>query len=210
MVRYAAYRKRIQNEELFIRNIQHLNEQAENYRQQIKEISPNILADIESNIDDVKIYPFITKNEFDSKEFNTVKEFADKINSEKKTTNVNLIGDFLAKYAKSSIIDKNGNISEEWKVNIEHYPELQRANKEVEKCQKSLIEFQTNAENLLDKVHASVNESENFEQIQKFAIDKFTKTEENKKPRRFYFVILSLLGIFLLIAVVLCVLGVVL
>ena len=95
-------------------------------------------------------------------------------------------------------------------MNIEHYPQLHKVNKEVDKCQNNLIEFQTNAEKLLNKVHATVNESDNFEQIRSFAIDKYTKSPENKKTRTFYFVILSLLGIFLLFGIILCVLGVVL
>ena len=208
--RYAAYRKRIQNEELFIKSIQNLNEQAEQYKRLINAISPNILIDSESKITDVKIYPFTKKNEFDPNEFSKVKEFADKINSEKKTTNINQIGDFLAKHTQSSIIDSKGNISDAWKNNIENYPQLQKINADVDKCQTTLIEFQTNSENLLHKVKASVAESKNVSQIKDFAIDKFVKTEEDSRPKTIYFAILITMVVFLAIAIVLCILGAIL
>ena len=209
-VRYAAYRKRIQSEELFIRSIQQLNEQAEDFKRQINAVSPNILMDVQSTKMDVKIYPFTKKNEFDPSEFSKVKEFADKINSEKKTTNINQIGDFLAKHTQSSIIDSKGNISDTWKSNIENYSHLQKINDDVKKCQVTLVEFQTNSERLLNKVNASVAETENVSQIKDFAITKYSETPKSNKPKTFYFTILILLVIFLVIAVILCVLGVVL
>ena len=209
--RYAAYRKRIQSEELFIRNIQHLNEQAEKYKQLIDDISPNILMDCRSKKVDVKIYPFTKKYEFDPNEFNKVKQFADTINSEKKNTNINQIGDFLAKHSQSSIIDTTGNISDEWKNNIEDYPQLQKINDDVDKCQTTLVEFQTNSEKLLNKVNASVEEeTKNVSQIKDFAISKYSETEKDSRPKNFYFALLITLVIFLVIAIVLCILGVVL
>ena len=208
--RYAAYRKRRQSEELFIRSIQHLNEQAENYKQQINAINPNILMDAQSNKADVKLYPFTSKHEFDPKEFSKVKEFADKINTEKKNTNINQIGDFLAKQAKSSIIDNTGNISEDWKNNIENYQQLNKINEDVEKCQTNLVEFQTNSEKLLSRVNASVQETNNVSQIKDFAITKYVKTPENKKMKVVYLSILIALALFLVIAIILCILGAVL
>lgn len=208
--RYAAYRKRIQSEELFIRSIQKLNEQADDYKRRIDAISPNILRDSESKKIDVKIYPFTSKNEFDPSEFGKVKQFADKINNEKKNTNINQIGDFLAKRSQSSIIDSKGNISDNWKNNIENYSQLQKIGDDVELCQNTLVEFQTNSERLLNKVNASVNETKNVSQIKDFAIDKYSETTKDNRPKTVYFAILITLVVFLAIAIVLCILGVVL
>ena len=208
--RYAAYRKRIQSEELFIRSIQKLNEQADDYKRRIDAISPNILRDSESKKIDVKIYPFTSKNEFDPSEFGKVKQFADKINNEKKNTIMNQIGDFLAKRSQSSIIDSKGNISDNWKNNIENYSQLQKIGDDVELCQNTLVEFQTNSERLLNKVNASVNETKNVSQIKDFAIDKYSETTKDNRPKTVYFAILITLVVFLAIAIVLCILGVVL
>ena len=163
--RYAAYRKRIQSEELFIKNIQHLNEQAEQYKQQINAINPNILMDIDSRKQDVKIYPFANQNEFDAKDFIKVKEFANKINQEKKNSNINQIQNFLAEYSQSNVIDSNGYVSENWMKDLKNYTDLARIDDESNKCQAKLVSFQTNSEKLLSKVQTTVNDGESFMQI---------------------------------------------
>ena len=206
--RYAAYRKRIQSEELFIKNIQHLNEQAEQYKQQINAINPNILMDIDSRKKDVKIYPFAKQNEFDAKDFIKVKEFANKINQEKKNSNINQIQNFLAEYSQSNVIDSNGYVSENWMKDLKNYTDLARIDDESNKCQAKLVSFQTNSEKLLSKVQTTVNDGESFMQIKNLSVDKFTETERSSKPKFLYFGILISLLACIVFAIVLCVLGV--
>ena len=206
--RYASYRKHIQNEDMFLKNITKLNEQVKVYKQRIDDISTNILSDIDEKKEDVKIYPFTTINEYDNTEFNVVKEFADKINNYKKLAVTNQIGAFLNEFSQSSIVDKHGNISEVWKNTWEYYPELVRIKRELNSCQDKLINFQINSEKLLNKVNASVEEGNNIDQLKQFAITKCEQSKEDVRPKKMYFTLLILMAVFLFIAIVLCIVGV--
>ena len=93
---------------------------------------------------------------------------------------------------------------------LEDYTNFTNIGQESTKCQDKLIAFQTNSDKLLSKVHITVSEGENFKQIKNLSVNKYAKTSESNKAKHLYFGILITLLIFVVFAIVLCVLGVLL
>ena len=175
--KYAVYRKQILNEDYFLSNIDNQSQIVKLYHDKIMDLNPNILINESEQIRD---FPTVNQLTFvyqvDPTMFQSLKNYPNLINNDKKQKIVTDITDFIYSYEHNSIIsDDHRSISQSWLKQDKNYLRLDNIGRSLKEAQKNLVEFQTLSIQKLKKLMETINTSENSNEN----IEKYKVTSEN-------------------------------
>ena len=207
--KYAEYRKQILNEDYFLSNIDNQSQVVKLYHDKIMDLSPNILINESEQIHDFPSPNQLTSVcQVDPTMFQSLKNFSNLINNDKKQKIVTDITDFIYSYEHNSIIsDDQRSISQNWLKQDKNYLKLENIGCSLKETQKNLIEFQTSSIQKLKKLMETVNASDSSNKnIEKYKVTS-EKVNSSISYKKLYIGLIYALVILLALTAIFVIIG---